>query len=91
MGAEAAVVCRSALRGLGEELLLVVEDDGVGCASDAQGNLVSRLVELLAKQLKGEIRREPVQPGCRVVTRFEHSSVEGTVPARAAGTDVVQR
>jgi two-component system, sensor histidine kinase PdtaS len=49
------------------ELTIVVEDNGVGCPENQQDGLGSRVVSLLAQQSGGSIKRESVNPGCRVV------------------------
>jgi len=49
------------------DLIIVVEDDGVGCPEDVQAGLGSRLVSLLAQQSGGSIKRGSANPGCRVV------------------------
>jgi two-component sensor histidine kinase len=54
------------LRSSNAQLVLVVEDDGVGCPENLQENLGSRLTRLLVQQLRGSISRHTVKPGCRV-------------------------
>jgi two-component sensor histidine kinase len=49
------------------ELELVVEDDGKGCPEDAKEGLGSRIMRLLVQQLRGSIKREEGNPGCRVL------------------------
>jgi two-component sensor histidine kinase len=49
------------------KLKLVVEDDGKGCPEDAKEGLGSRIMRLLVQQLRGTIKREPANPGCRVL------------------------
>ena len=52
------------------QLELVVADNGKGCPEDAKEGLGSRIVQLLAQQLGGTIRREAAAPGCRVSLSF---------------------
>jgi two-component sensor histidine kinase len=49
-----------------KEMLLTVEDDGVGCPPGAGAGTGSRLVSLLAAQYAGEVERQPLPKGCRV-------------------------
>ncbi len=56
------------------DLIIVVEDDGVGRSEDVQVGLGSRLVMLLAQQSGGSIEREPANPGCRVVITIPHAT-----------------
>ena len=48
-------------------LELVVADDGAGCPSEPSQGTGSRLVRLLAAQLQGEMRRDPMHAGCKVM------------------------
>ncbi|MCB5176625.1 sensor histidine kinase [Microvirga lenta] len=48
-------------------IMLVVEDNGVGCPLEVKEGLGSRLVRLLVQQVGGTIAREAGNPGCRVV------------------------
>lgn len=50
----------------GDTLRLTVADNGVGCTQEGTG-LGTKLVRLLAVQLGGEAKWEPLEPGCRVV------------------------
>lgn len=59
------------LQRAGEAVEIVVRDDGIGCAPEAADGLGSRLVRLLARQMEGSVRREPEQPGCRVVVELK--------------------
>jgi two-component sensor histidine kinase len=54
------------LRRTPTELILLVEDNGVGCPANARDGLGSRLIRLLVEQLGGKMKREPGNPGCRV-------------------------
>lgn len=65
-GAGGAVEVRVS-RDSADGLRIMVEDDGAGCQTDALEGLGSRLVRLLAGQYKGSVRREPAEPGCRVI------------------------
>lgn len=59
------------LRRHGEALELSVRDDGVGCPAEIGDGLGSRLVRLLARQMDGEVTREPQAKGCLVRVRLE--------------------
>jgi two-component sensor histidine kinase len=48
------------------ELMLIVEDNGVGCPENSKEGLGSRVVRLLAQQLGSTVKREAAHPGCRV-------------------------
>jgi two-component sensor histidine kinase len=74
------------LQRLSTGLMVVVEDDGVGCREDAQGGLGSRVVPLLAQQSGGSIKRESANPGCRVVITIPmtFSTIEMRNEERAA-------
>jgi two-component sensor histidine kinase len=61
------------LQRLPTRLVIIVEDDGVGCPEDEQGGLGSRVVSLLAQQSGGSIKRESANPGCRVVVTMPQS------------------
>jgi two-component sensor histidine kinase len=61
------------LQRLPTRLVIIVEDDGVGCPEDEQGGLGSRVVSLLAQQSGGSIKRESANPGCRVVVTLPQS------------------
>lgn len=50
----------------GPQLLITVEDDGVGCPVEEGGGTGSRLVRLLAANLGGHVKRIPVDKGCKV-------------------------
>jgi two-component sensor histidine kinase len=49
------------------ELELIVEDDGKGCPEGAKEGLGSRIVRLLAQQLRGHVKIESAEPGCRMI------------------------
>ncbi|MDO8877441.1 MAG: sensor histidine kinase [Pseudolabrys sp.] len=58
----------------GSPRVLVVEDNGVGCATIEKGGIGSRLTGLLVKQLDGSIVWESAEPGCRVRVTFAEAS-----------------
>jgi two-component sensor histidine kinase len=51
---------------MGDQIEISVTDDGIGCPHDPKQGLGSRLVRLLAAQMKGSMSRPPVERGCRV-------------------------
>jgi two-component sensor histidine kinase len=51
-------------------LELIVEDDGKGCPEGAKEGLGSRIVRLLAQQLRGHVKTESAEPGCRMIIAF---------------------
>lgn len=51
-------------------LMLVVEDDGVGCGDKSVEGFGSRLVRLLVKQLNGTISWRPQEHGCCATVEF---------------------
>src|SRR5215471_2008641 len=51
-------------------LVLMVEDNGVGCPPDKQERIGSRLIRLLAEQLKAKLAWEDIGQGCRVRLEF---------------------
>jgi two-component sensor histidine kinase len=69
------------------DLIIMVEDDGVGCPDQLQIGLGSRLVTLLAEQSGGNIKRETANPGCRVIITVPHGlSENGNAQRGAAGS-----
>jgi two-component sensor histidine kinase len=52
------------------ELELIVEDDGKGCPEGAKEGSGSRIVRLLAQQLRGQVKIESAEPGCRMIIAF---------------------
>ena len=65
------------LQRLPTRLVVIVEDDGIGCPEDEQDGLGSRVVSLLAQQSGGTIKRESANPGCRVVITMSPPAPEG--------------
>lgn len=63
------------------ELVLAVEDDGVGCPEQTEEGLGSRLVRLLVQQLRGHTTRAPGNPGCRVTIIVPPPSQDPTAAA----------
>lgn len=53
-----------------ENAEIVVRDNGVGCPPTAREGLGSRLVGLLAKQLRGTVSRETAEPGCKATVQL---------------------
>jgi two-component sensor histidine kinase len=49
-----------------------VADDGIGCPEHGEGGLGTRLVTLLVDQLGGAVKRENLNPGCRVTVTIPH-------------------
>jgi len=49
------------------DLMIIVEDNGIGCPEVARSGLGSRLVLMLVQQSGGTMKRESANPGCRVV------------------------
>jgi two-component sensor histidine kinase len=43
-----------------------VRDDGIGCSAEAKSGLGTRLINLLATQMKGTVARKPLPQGCEV-------------------------
>jgi two-component sensor histidine kinase len=50
--------------------LLEVRDNGIGCRTQIQERIGSRLTKILAAELSGAVEWEEAQPGCRVRVRF---------------------
>jgi two-component sensor histidine kinase len=57
----------------GDQIVLSVEDDGVGCSEQGQPGLGARLVALLVDQHGGTQKRENLNPGCRISVTVPHS------------------
>lgn len=53
------------LRGNADNLMIIVEDNGVGCPPDVGEGVGSRLIRLMAAQFDGSVLREPAPRGCR--------------------------
>jgi two-component sensor histidine kinase len=49
------------------QIELSVDDDGVGCPEQSEPGLGTKLVTLLVDQLGGTLKRENLNPGCRVL------------------------
>jgi len=58
------------LRHQGPDLLIIVEDNGVGCPSEAAAGTGSRLVRMLAGQYDGEVQRPASDKGCTITVRL---------------------
>ena len=54
----------------GALLRVVVADNGIGCPPTSDRGLGSKLVQLLAAQLEGEVVQSSNTPGCRVTVTF---------------------
>lgn len=61
----------------GEQMMLLVQDDGCGCPENAVSRLSSHLVHQLVLQLDGTMERTPAHPGCRVSVYFPEESPSG--------------
>jgi two-component sensor histidine kinase len=55
-----------AVQAKGPDLTITVTVDGVGCPSDANDGLGTRLIKLLAAQMKGAMTRRSLPKGCQV-------------------------
>jgi two-component sensor histidine kinase len=53
-----------------QHLVLVCEDNGIGCPETARSGTGTGLILALAQQHDGMMSREAATPGCRVVIRF---------------------
>lgn len=49
----------------GRNLEIIVKDDGAGCPGDAKGGIGTRLINLLAAQMKGSMTRSPLPRAAR--------------------------
>jgi two-component sensor histidine kinase len=49
-----------------DHILVTVQDDGVGCPTEVKSGLGTRLIGLLASQMKGTVTRKPLPEGCEV-------------------------
>ncbi|WP_342740922.1 sensor histidine kinase [Bradyrhizobium sp. B117] len=49
-----------------DRILVTVQDDGVGCPTEVRSGLGTRLISLLASQMKGTVMRRPLPEGCEV-------------------------
>jgi two-component sensor histidine kinase len=54
------------LRAKENRILVSVRDDGIGCSAEAKSGLGTRLINLLATQMKGTVARKPLPQGCEV-------------------------
>jgi two-component sensor histidine kinase len=63
---DAAGSVRVMLRRASSELVLIVQDNGIGYPRQPAEGLGSRLTRLLVQQLGGHMKRELAEPGCRV-------------------------
>jgi len=64
------------LRGDADNLLIVVEDNGVGCPPNVGEGVGSRLIKLMAAQFNGSVSREPAERGCRTEVRLNLRSLK---------------
>jgi two-component sensor histidine kinase len=53
-----------------QHLVLVCEDNGIGCPETARSGTGTGLILALVQQHDGMMSREAATPGCRVVIRF---------------------
>jgi two-component sensor histidine kinase len=56
-------------------LSLVVGDDGKGCPEDAKDGVGSQLIRLLVAQLEGDVARQAIEKGCRVLVSIPETSL----------------
>ncbi|MGY3156606.1 two-component sensor histidine kinase [Bradyrhizobium elkanii] len=54
------------VRAKDDRILVTVQDDGVGCLAGVKSGLGTRLISLLASQMKGTVTRRPLPEGCEV-------------------------
>ncbi|WP_407187678.1 sensor histidine kinase [Bradyrhizobium centrosematis] len=54
------------VRAKGDRIHVTVQDDGVGCPTEVKSGLGTRLISLLASQMKGTVTRRPLPEGCEV-------------------------
>jgi two-component sensor histidine kinase len=54
---------------------LVVGDDGKGCPEDAKDGVGSQLIRLLVAQLEGDVARQAIEKGCRVLVSIPETSL----------------
>jgi two-component sensor histidine kinase len=59
----------------GADLVMRVEDDGVGCADDAPEGTGSVLMKLMTRQIGGSLMRETRAQGCAVTIRIPKAPV----------------
>jgi two-component sensor histidine kinase len=62
------------LRGDAKNLMIIVEDTGVGCPPDAGEGVGSRLIKLMAAQFNGAVSRVPTSTGCRTEVSLDLQS-----------------
>lgn len=68
------------LRGNADNVMIIVEDNGVGCPPNAGEGVGSRLIKLMAAQFNGTVSRMPAPKGCRTEVRLNlRSSTDGEV------------
>lgn len=67
----------------GGSLVLLVEDDGIGCPEGAADGLGSQVVQLLVRQLNGTMERVQVEQGCRVRVDFPERIDQAEAAAKA--------
>jgi two-component sensor histidine kinase len=58
------------LRGSADNLMIIVEDNGVGCPPDAGEGVGTCLIKLMAAQFDGSVSRSPAPRGCRTEVRL---------------------
>ena len=54
------------IEGKVDRILITVTDDGVGCPAEVKSGLGTRLINLLTTQMKGTLKRVPLEKGCEV-------------------------
>jgi two-component sensor histidine kinase len=59
------------LRRQEEDVVITVEDNGIGCDETAVDGLGSRLMQMMTQQLHGALTREPTEVGCKASLRVK--------------------
>ncbi|SFQ28860.1 Two-component sensor histidine kinase, contains HisKA and HATPase domains [Bradyrhizobium sp. Ghvi] len=62
------------VRAKDDRILVTVQDDGVGCPAEVKSGLGTRLISLLASQMKGTVTRRSLPRGCEVQVSLAHDA-----------------